>query len=157
MADFEPLIRRVSVTFAGGTCDARGADAQDYAQELRLKVWKNLEAGAGVGYVQKAVWNCARDLARSSRRETRARTFIEGSKRRVPGAIPMSPRGPNLDRVVAFKEAWLQTPDSDKKLIEARLEGQTFQSMAQDQCVSDWTIRVRYQRASHPLVQALTP
>lgn len=145
--DFELLIRRVSATFVGAGCDARGADRDDYANEIRLKVWQSLDdCCANAAYAHRVVWNCARDLARRSRREATMLAKVE----------PMLPSPfPDLDRVVAFRTVWFQTPPADKELVVRRLDGALFKDLAVENSVSDWTVRARYRQAVRPLVDAL--
>lgn len=151
LASFEKDIGRAARTFVKTGADHRGADYDDYANEMRVAAWRAIQKLQDRGYVIQAIWNAGRSLRRRS-------SFEAAFKRRLLAVEHVEPSiDPNLDWMVDAHRAWVQTPDSDRELVlDHKLGGRPFKAIAKDLGVSDWEARRRFNATVAPMRHAFT-
>lgn len=134
-------LRQVAYSVVGASTDALGADAGDYMNEMRIVAWLALQRSSDASYVFKSIWNKSRELSRRARR-------FAAVKAEVP--VGNTAYELNLDKMVDVQNVWIQTPESDRRLIMDYIGGVSFRAMAPRYGVSDWTVRSWYRDAVEP-------
>lgn len=135
----EPTINKTARSFLPpGQVDGRGADAGDYAQEMRIAAWRASRRHTATKYLNTTVWNRGRDLYRQS---DNAKFFHEEHTRDWEEEEVV-----NLDVLVDVQTTWVQSPDDEREMARMRVEGLNFGEIADRVGLTEWQVRSRYQR-----------
>lgn len=133
----ESAITRASKSFLPpGRVDRRGADSDDYAQEMRIAAWRSKQDNDH--YVQTSVWNRGKDLYRNANRAERF--HVEYTRGWEEAYVD------NLDVLVDVQMVWVQSPEDDRELLQMRVDGFTFKEIGREVGLSEWEVRQRFKR-----------